>query len=85
MSTTVRHEGGSGVGHDPRIWRITTLRPLVLLIYANAAAATGCFGLALLWILYGQWYTLLQWVLAVLVVGALLSLVAFVGAFLERR
>lgn len=66
-------------------WRLVYLHPRRVLLWANVAAATACFAIAALWVLYGSWYTFLQWELALLVVGAVLTLVAEVGFFLERR
>ena len=69
--------------HDP--WHLVIEHPLRVLLWTCALAATGCFGLALIWVLTGAWYALLHWELAVLAVGGFLALVAFVGEHLERH
>mgnify|MGYP001558421918 FL=1 len=77
----------SDVPHEDHAqpWRLVVQHPQLVLIWANVAGATGCFGLALLWLIYGQWYAYMQAWLAILAVGGFLSLVAFVGSYLERR
>lgn len=66
-------------------WRLVVEHPRRVLLWANVVAATACFAIAALWVLYGQWYSFLQWELAVVAVGGFLALVAEVGFFLERR
>lgn len=75
------------IGADPvrpEGWRIEYLEPRRLLVYANIAAATACFGQGLLWILAGYFAPYFSYIAGILALGGALSLVAFVGSWLER-
>ena len=60
------------------------LRPQTVLLYANLVAATACFGAVGLMVLAGA-VVWLQWIGYLLPIAAGLSLVFFVGSWLERH
>lgn len=66
-------------------WRIVVLRPQRALVIFNVAAATALFGICLYMLIYGYWWTAMGWWLELLKAGAILSAVAIVGSWLERR
>ena len=66
-------------------WRLLVLHPRRVLLYANLVAATGCFALVAYWVLFGYLGAALGWIIQLLAVGGFLSLVVFVGSYLERR
>lgn len=66
-------------------WRMVVMSPSRLLIWLNTAAATACFALILYWAAFGWLGQALAWAIQVAAVGGFLSLVAFVGSWLERR
>lgn len=56
-----------------------------VLLYACGAAAVGCFGLVLYWTAFGYLGVGLSWIIYILPIGGFLSLVVFIGSWLERR
>ena len=60
------------------------MNPARVLLYLNLVAATACFGLIAYWSLIGYFNTALAWIVQVAALGGLLSLVFFIGSWLER-
>lgn len=66
-------------------WRVEYLEPRKLLLYATIAAATACYGQGAIWVIQGFFAPYFAYVAGVLALGGILSLIAFVGHWLEGR